>query len=159
VTLSPVVRGCPASTNPSPSLPLHPTASLQLKEKSTPAGGEDAAERQRVKEVLDAANTLHRTLGFFLKSQLDLAANQAALHEDIANLYPADQPLSLAVAQLHSSGQVFHDAPAMASGARAGRRCFNRARRDRGATLVRGARIGDLQARRVTPRLLLRHHT
>jgi hypothetical protein len=69
----------------------------QLKEKAAPVGGEEAAERQRVKEVLDAANTLHRTLGFFLKSQLDLA-------------------LSLAVAQLHSSGQVFHDAPAMASG-------------------------------------------
>lgn len=84
-----------------------------MKEKTAPVSGEDAEDKKRVKDIADAAATLRRTLGYYLKTLLDHAANTAALHEDLANLYPADRPLSLAVAQLHSSGAVFHDTPAM----------------------------------------------
>ena len=71
-------------------------------------------DKKRIKDIADAATTLHRTLGYYLKTLLDHASNTAALHEDLANLYPADEPMSLAIAQLHTSGAVFHDTPAMA---------------------------------------------
>ena len=63
--------------------------------------------------VADAAQTLQRTLGYFFKTMLDHAANTAAVHEDLANLYPASQKASNAVALLNSSGAVFHDTPMM----------------------------------------------
>ncbi len=54
----------------------------------------------------DAATTLLKTLGFYYKTFNDHNANSAAVHEDIANLYPANQRLSVAVAHLHTEGKV-----------------------------------------------------
>jgi hypothetical protein len=69
--------------------------------------------RRTVTEIADAAATLKRTLGFYYKSFLDHNANSAALHEDIANLYPAGEKLSLAVATLNQGGNIFHDSVAL----------------------------------------------
>lgn len=54
----------------------------------------------------DAAATLLKTLQFYYKTFADHNANTAAVHEDIANLYPANQRLSVAVAHLHTEGKV-----------------------------------------------------
>lgn len=57
-------------------------------------------------------------MGVFFKVLADQNATTAALHEDLANLYPAGQQLSTAVAQLNaaSAGQLFADTNAMVRG-------------------------------------------
>jgi hypothetical protein len=52
-------------------------------------------------------------LTFYYKSFLDHNSNTAALHEDIANLYPASEKLSVAVATLNQGGNIFHDSVAL----------------------------------------------
>lgn len=63
--------------------------------------------------LADAAETLKRTLSYFYKTFLDHNANTGALHEDIANLYPASEKLSVAVATLNQGGAILHDSPAL----------------------------------------------
>ncbi|RYG41855.1 hypothetical protein EON68_02595, partial [archaeon] len=63
----------------------------------------------------EAVIAFDRTLGYYVKSLADSAANTAALHIDLANLYPARQRNSIAVMQLTAAGAVFKDAPAIIS--------------------------------------------
>ena len=50
-------------------------------------------------------------LNYFWKSFSDHAANTHSAHEDMANLYPANQSLSVPVAKLNNAGSVFLDVP------------------------------------------------
>ena len=77
------------------------------------ASGADADDTKTVAEIRAAALTLKRTLGYYYKSFLDHNANTAALHEDVANLYPASERLSMAVATLNQGSNIFHDSAAL----------------------------------------------
>jgi hypothetical protein len=77
------------------------------------ASGADADDTKTVAEIRAAAATLKRTLGYYYKSFLDHNANTAALHEDVANLYPASERLSMAVATLNQGSNIFHDSAAL----------------------------------------------
>jgi len=77
------------------------------------ASGADADDSKTVAEIRAAAATLKRTLGYYYKSFLDHNANTAALHEDVANLYPASERLSMAVATLNQGSNIFHDSAAL----------------------------------------------
>ena len=56
--------------------------------------------------------TLGKTMSYWYKTFSDHAANTHAIHEDMANLYPADQSLSVAVAKLNNTAAVFQEVPA-----------------------------------------------
>jgi hypothetical protein len=84
----------------------------KIKEKSE-VSGEDATDKKRIKDVEEAVLTVQRTLSYYYKTFLDHNANSFALHEDLANLYPANAKLSASIAALNTSGQVFKDAAAM----------------------------------------------
>lgn len=62
---------------------------------------------------IEACETLKRTLSYWYKTFADHNANTAALHEDFANLYPAQEKLSVAVATLHQGSGIFQDSPAL----------------------------------------------
>ena len=88
----------------------------QIKEKvavTATVSGVDADDKKTVQEIKDAAETLKRTLGCYYKTFLDHNANTAALHEDVANLYPASERLSLAIATLNQGSNIFHDSAAL----------------------------------------------
>ena len=63
-----------------------------------------------MQEIRDAATTLTKTLTFWYKTHLDHAANTLAVHEDMANLYPANEALSVAVAKLNNSAAPLQEA-------------------------------------------------
>lgn len=88
----------------------------QFKEKVTGAGAteHDAADVQRIKEIAEAAADLQRAMAVYLKSMTDFAASSRAVHLCMANLYPAGQDLSNAIATVSSNGKVFADAPVLA---------------------------------------------
>lgn len=58
----------------------------------------------------EAALALERTLNFYCRSFAESNSNAAALFLDVANLYPANEALSVCVMTLNSSGGVFRDA-------------------------------------------------
>ena len=78
-----------------------------IQEKTSAPVGDDVTDKQRIKEVADAATGMQRTLQYFLKSMVDHAHNSAAIHEDLANLYPAHQALSNGVATLNKESGIF----------------------------------------------------
>ncbi len=80
-----------------------------------PVGEVDAEDRKRVKDIQDAALSLQKTMGVFLRVSADAVNTTAALHEDLANLYPAGQPMATAVAALNAATTqtLFADAQAM----------------------------------------------
>lgn len=82
-----------------------------IQEKTSAPVGDDVTDKQRIKEVADAATGMQRTLQYFLKSMVDHAHNSAAIHEDLANLYPAHQALSNGVATLNKESGIFASAP------------------------------------------------
>ncbi len=55
---------------------------------------------------------LMKTLTYWYKTFSDHSSNTIAVHEDLANLYPANEPYSVAVAMLNNSAKVFQEAPA-----------------------------------------------
>lgn len=83
-------------------------------EKTSAGSDEDIADKKKLKDLETAVSTLQRTLQVYLRAFLDLNANAATFHIDVANVYPAGETLSTAVMQLNSSSGVFKDAPHMA---------------------------------------------
>ena len=72
-----------------------------------------AAETKRqIGEIREACATLLKTLSYWYKTFADQAANTVAVHEDMANLYPASESLSVAVAKLNNASGQFNEAPA-----------------------------------------------
>lgn len=75
---------------------------LQVVEKTSSGSEEDINDKRKLKELEAAVVSLQRTQAFYLKSFVDLSANAAAFHVDLANVYPAGEMLSTSVMQVRS---------------------------------------------------------
>lgn len=91
----------------------------QVKEKLTAGTEQDADDKRRIKEVEEAALSVLRHLEAYCGRFAAFNASAVDLHGELANLYPANERLSLSVAQLSASGQTFRDAISSASEMRA----------------------------------------
>jgi hypothetical protein len=67
--------------------------------------------RADINDIKEACTMLMKTLTYWYKSFSDHSANTIAVHEDMANLYPANESYSTAVAMLNNSAKVFQEAP------------------------------------------------
>lgn len=80
---------------------------LQVVEKTSSGSEEDINDKRKLKELEAAVVSLQRTQAFYLKSFVDLSANAAAFHVDLANVYPAGEMLSTSVMQVRRRGGSF----------------------------------------------------
>lgn len=76
------------------------------------SGTEDGETKKHIAEIRDATTTLAKTLTFWYKTFSDHGANTMAVHEDMANLYPANESLSVSVAKLNNSTALFQESAA-----------------------------------------------
>ena len=83
-------------------------------EKTAAGSEEDKEDKKKLSDLKTAVESLAKTETFFLKSLGEFAANSAALHADLANVYPASEPLAQAIMALGSSpgAATLREAPA-----------------------------------------------
>ena len=72
----------------------------------------DAETKKHINDIKEACAMLLKTLSYWYKTFSDHSSNTIAVHEDLANLYPANEAYSVAVAMLNNSAKVFQEAPA-----------------------------------------------